>query len=330
MPRPIAILGAGNIATALAVILAKRRPIRLYAVEGEVAEEINRRHRNSKYLKGVSLPKNIRAEANIALALKGADTVILAVPSQAVPEVMTLAAPFFERDAVLGCITKGFNPETLLPTVRTAACYLPQRLKKKICAIGGPAVAMELAIRKPAGLLVAGQDKRSVKFLAKLIENDNLKVATSDDLLGVGYAMAFKNIYAIALGLCDGLGYPMNTKALVMTLGLQEIAGVLRAVGARPETEYSLAGLGDILTTGLSVHGRNRSYGERLVNSRTKDPRRLGLQTVEGIAAAGYGQKLARSLRVKTPLLDAIAKCLKSSSRFERPFVNFLTDLRLS
>ncbi|MFH1621166.1 MAG: NAD(P)H-dependent glycerol-3-phosphate dehydrogenase [Patescibacteria group bacterium] len=330
MPKSIAFLGAGNIATALAVILAKHEiPIRLYSIEDAVTREINLRHRNTKYLKGINLPKNISACAHPSEALKDAEAVIIAVPSHAIKKVMELSAPHFEQDSTIGCITKGLDPITLKPIAYTVTALLPKNLKKNLCVIGGPAVAMELAIKKPAGLILAGEMKPKI-HLKKLLENENLRIAISSDFMGVSMAMALKNIYAVPLGLCDGLNYPTNTKAMVITAALDEMSRILKAIGAEQKTTFSLAGLGDLLVTGLSPHGRNRTYGERLVYAKTRDPQKLGLMTVEGIPSCFLGIKLVKKLKLEAPLLRTVARCLSAKKHFEKPFLNYLKNLKFS
>lgn len=330
MKQPIAILGAGNVATALAVILARHdRPIHLYCIEEDVLTEINRKHRNTKYLRDVKLPHNIRAFGNVAEAVHRADIVIAAVPSFALKEVLLLALPFFDTKVVIGSITKGLDDTCLQPLAMTIKRSLPNRMAKRLCVIGGPAIATDLAHRHPAALVIAGEDEKATTKLARLLRDDMIKVATSRDMIGVGYCMALKNIYAIPLGMCDGLKYPMNTKAMVLSIAIDEMERLLEAAGADPKTAAGLAGVGDLLVTGFSPHGRNRAYGERLVGSAVKDPRSLGLQTVEGIAATRTGRKLARNLKVKTPLLDVVAKCLSAEHHFERPFIEYLKHLTL-
>lgn len=329
MPTPVAIVGAGNAATALALLFARRRPVRLYAIEADVERDINTRHRNAKYLPGVKLPKHVRAFGNAAEAVHGANLVILAVPSHALPEALGLCAPFIHPDAIVGSITKGLDPDTLRPLSICAASILTKRQQRRLCLIGGPAVATELATGTPTALIIAGRDRNAALALARALHTDAVKVMTSDDLAGVGYAMALKNVYAIALGFCDGLRYPMNTKALVATLALEEMARILEAAGAKPETATSLAGLGDLIVTGFSPHGRNRTYGERLVGARSKRPTDLGLLTVEGITATASGKRLADRLRVAAPLLHAVAKCLSAPHHFERPFIAYIKRIGL-
>lgn len=329
---PIAILGAGNMASALALNLARhKRPIRLYCIEPDVEEDLRKNRCNTKYLAGHRFPKNVMASSDLASVLAGAEDVFVAVPSFAVAEVMKSARPFFsKRIKSIASITKGLDPKTLKPLVLSEADTLPSALRRKICTLGGPAIATEMAKGSPTGFVVAGRDKTSIARVKKLLETETVKCATSSDLLGVGLASALKNAYAIALGLCDGLRYPTNAKAMVLALAIEEMEHLVVKAGGHIDTATGLAGLGDLIVTGMSPHGRNRTYGERLVGANKKDPESLGLGTVEGIAATALAVKLARRLKSKTPLLDVIDRCLRSRQNFERPFVHYLKHLTLS
>ncbi len=332
MKSPIAILGAGNMASALALNLARhKRPVRLYCIEPDVEEDMRANRCNAKYLAGHRFPNNVTATSDIAAVLDGAEDVFVAVPSFAVADVMKKAKPFLSsKIKSIASITKGMDPKTLKPLVISEAGALPASLRRTVCTLGGPAIATEMAKGSPTGFAVAGRDKAAIARVKKLLETDTVKCATSTDLLGVGLASALKNPYAIALGLCDGLNYPTNAKALVLTISIEEMGRLIVKAGGRADTATGLAGLGDLIVTGMSPHGRNRTYGERLVGAKSKQPPDLGLGTVEGIAATTLAIKLARRLKTKTPLLDAIDRCLRSRQNFERPFVQYLKQLKLS
>lgn len=328
---PIAILGAGNMASALALNLARhKRPVRLYCIEADVEEDIRKNSCNTKYMAGHRFPRNITASSEITKVLDGAEDVFVAVPSFAVAEVMEHAKPFLGRKIKsIASITKGLDEDTLKPLVLSEAHVLPTFLRKRICTLGGPAIGNEMAKGSPTGFVVAGYDKAVLQRVKKLLETETVKCATSMDLLGVGLASALKNTYAIALGMCDGLAYPTNAKAMVLALAVEEMEHLILNAGGHVDTATGLAGLGDLIVTGMSPHGRNRTYGERLVGAKSKDPADLKLGTVEGIAATHLAVKLARRLKVKTPLLDTIDQCLRSKHHFERPFVQYLKHLQL-
>ncbi|MFA4954918.1 MAG: NAD(P)H-dependent glycerol-3-phosphate dehydrogenase [Patescibacteria group bacterium] len=330
MSRTFAVIGAGNIGTALALVLAAhRRPVNIYCIEPEVFEDINSKGENTKYLKGIALPRNIKAVAGLPEALAGAEAVFMAIPSFALGEVMQGVTPLLGKNTAVGCITKGLDETTLAPVSLTARAKLPPGLRKNFCLLGGPAIANEIAHGKPSAMVVAGENPAALDVLSGSLQGEVLKIGQSRDIVGVGYAMALKNSYAIALGLCQGLKYPMNTQALVMTLALNEMATILKAVGAKPETAFSLAGLGDLLVTGLSAHSRNRTYGELLVGARVNEPKQLGLTTVEGIATVSIALRLAAKKKIRVPLLETVEACIKSRLHFERPLIKFLKQLTL-
>lgn len=328
--RPIAILGAGNAATALAVLLSRHpRPIHLYCIEPDVEKDINLNACNTKYLTGLTLSPSIRAFPDLPSTVRDADVVIVAVPSFAIQSVLHEARGFFAKDAIFASITKGLDPKTLRPLAVEAANALPPNIGKRLCVIAGPAVANELALGQPAAFCIAGKDPKARKILADLFHSHAVKISTSPDLYGAGLCMALKNVYAILLGMCDGLHYPMNSKSLLVALAIEEMETILRAAKADPDTAAGLAGLGDLLVTGFSPHGRNRRYGEALVGSKTSDPKKLGLGTIEGIAASQAAKKLLRQLRVEAPLLKTAIHCLSQKNHFEKPFVRYLQSLRL-
>lgn len=332
MNSPIAILGAGNMAGALALDLARhKRPVRLYCIEPDVEEEMRVHHHNTKYLTGHRFPKNVTATNDLATVLDEAEDVFIAVPSFALIEVLLKARPFLSSGVrTIACVTKGLDARTLKPLVIAGSEILPPKLRRRMCMLGGPAIATEMAKGSLTGFEVAGRDAAAIARVKHLLESGTVRCAVSSDLLGVGLASALKNPYAIGLGLCDGLAFATNTKALVLTLAMQETQQILTKAGAHPETAITLAGLGDMVVTAMSPHGRNRTYGARLAGAKSKDPKRLGLGTVEGIAATALAIRLARRLKARTPLLEAIDRCLRSRKNFEQPFVNYLKNLKLS
>ncbi len=328
----IAILGAGNMASALALNLARHgRPVRFFCIEADVEEDLRKNRCNTKYLAGHRFPKNVMATNEIAEVLKDAEDVFVAVPSFAVAQVMEQARPFLtNKIKVIASITKGIDPVTLEPLVLSEADGLPANLRRKVCTLGGPAIATEMAKGSPTGFVVAGRDKATVKRVKMLLETETVKCATSMDLLGVGLASALKNPYAIALGMCDGLKHPTNAKAMLMALAIEEMEHIIVKAGGHADTAAGLAGLGDLIVTGLSPLGRNRTYGERLVGAKSKKPSDLGLGTVEGIPATELAVKLAKRVKAKAPLLSAIDQCLRRRDHFERPFNEYLKHLQFA
>ncbi len=326
----IAILGAGNMATAMAHHLSQQQhEIILYCIEPEVEKQINLKHRNDKYLKGVNLSKTISATSCLQTAVQEAQIMIVAIPSNAVLTVLRQAIPHMRSDLIIASLSKGFDAKTGQTIALAEQAILPPKIGKRLCMLGGPAIAAELVKGNPMAFVVAGQDKKARQTMAQILTNGQVKAAQSSDLLGVSLAATLKNAYAIALGFCDGLKYSTNTKAFVVTMAISEMAGMMLKSGASPKSAPSLAGLGDLLVTGWSPYGRNRRYGEVLVKAKTNDPKALGLTTVEGIAAARLGLKLSKKLGTKTPLLSAIHNGINSQKNFHQPFINYLKTIQL-
>ncbi len=327
----VTILGAGNIGTSLAYHIGKQgHPVTMYCIEPDVLKQINRKHRNKKYLRTIKLPHNIKAESELLSCLKNADVIISALPSHAAKIVFSEAKNHIEKHTIVSCITKGLDPDTLNPIAVMIQKMLPKTLSHRVCMLGGPAIAGELVKDQPAAFIIASNDSKARSTVASLLAFGQVKTAVSHDLLGVSLGAALKNPYAIAMGLCDGLKYPTNTKALVITMAIREITEIMLRAGADPNTASSLAGLGDLLVTGLAPNGHNRSYGEKLIKAKTNDPRRLGFTIVEGIEASKQGLKLAERLKANVPLLKAIHKGINQSANFHEPFEQYLNKLKLN
>ena len=328
---PIAVLGAGNMASALALHLARlKQPVRLYCIEQDVHEEMLHDRCNSKYLAGHRFPNNVTTSPNLATVLTGATSIWIAVPSFAVGPLLQQVIPHLTPDTLLISLSKGLDATTGMPLIEREAQMLPKRFQTACCTIGGPAIANEMAKGSPTAFVIAGRNKRATQTAAHMLQTDTVKAETSTDRIGVGLCSALKNVYAIGLGLCDGLQYPTNAKALLLTLAIEELATLVEKSGGRRETAFGLAGLGDLMVSGMSLHGRNRTYGERLAAATTNDPQALGLGTVEGIAAAHAARPLLKRLRKRAPLLEAILDVLAAKKNFVRPFESYMKELRLS
>lgn len=263
-------------------------------------------------------------------ALKGADVIVMSVASVGVPKVTELALEGIVHAEALWLTSKGFieNEEGIVEQLPTAI----RRIGKEngyntlppIVAIAGPVKANECASEKPTATIFGCQDKEVSEKYAALTSTAEYAIDVTDDEIGVEICAPMKNVYAIALGISDGLeeatGIPHhNLKAATFTQAVKEMSLLGQKIGARAETAYGLAGVGDLEVTGLS--GRNKIYGVRL--GRGERPaealaqmERLE-QTVEGVPAAHYAQKFvaqhAQDIAEKMPLLQAVTDILAGS-----------------
>lgn len=302
----IAILGAGNMGCALATVLAgNRHDVVLWSIEPDVVTDITAHHRSEKYLPDVILNHRITATGDLVAALQGARGAVVAVPSNVVVRVATKVAPHIPARIPVLCVAKGIDPTSFHPIANIAAAAIG-RAYGTVASLGGPAIATEFSRGTPTAVVVAGRPMDAV-FWRRAFQRPTFRVEESRDLIGVSWAACLKNVYAIALGMCDGMRYAMNTKAILMVRAIGEMATLLRSVQAEPETVYGLAGLGDLVTTGFSPHGRNRKFGELLCAGKQCDiPAVLKTMTVEGVNAVFIAHAWARRKHLTLPLLDLV------------------------
>ncbi len=306
MPLRIAILGGGNMGIALATVLAgSGHTVTLWSIEPDVVVDITRNRRSEKYLPGITLDHRITATGDLAAALQNARGIIVAVPSSAIEQVAKRAALYVSKQVPVLSVAKGIASTSFRPLTDVVAAALG-RARGSVVGLGGPAIATEFSRGTPTAVVVAGRSA-DTRFWRRALTRPTFHVEESRDLTGVSWAACLKNVYAIALGMCDGMRYAMNTKAILVTRALAEMAMVLRSAHAEPETVYGLAGVGDLVTTGFSPHGRNRRFGELICSGTQCDiPAVLKTMTVEGINAVAVAHRWELRKRLRLPLLDLV------------------------
>jgi glycerol-3-phosphate dehydrogenase (NAD(P)+) len=305
MPETVAVIGAGNMGTAVAQVLASNgHDVRAWSIETDVLEEMRDKRRNTKYLDGVELHAGIEPLWEVERAVAGATVVVLSVPSQIVAGVARDLSGYLTADQLLLNVAKGLESGTnrRLSVVIALALGEP---RATIGAMGGPAIAVEMARGQPTAVIVGFEDDAACQRVQALLQNEWVKVDTTTDLCGLELCSTLKNVYAIALGICDGMGLGANTKAFVATLAMREMAAICEALGGRPETVYGLAGLGDLLTTGYSEHSRNRTLGEKFGSGGDWETF-VKEKTVEGVVACGAVAGLVDGRGLTLGLLETI------------------------
>lgn len=323
----IAILGAGNLGTALGIILTggvpgiragRQRDVVLWTIEADVAREIADARHNSKYLPGVSLPRALRITLDLEEALRGAEVVLYALPSKVVRDVARRAAPALAAPAspaapppALVSASKGLEATTGLRMSEVIASERPTGLDAPVLAMSGPSIAHEMARGTPTAVCLAHPDARIARAVRRQIQTPVLRFKISRDIVGVEFGGILKNAYALLFGLCDGLGLGLNTKAALLPLALQEMARLGVALGGRRSTFQGLPGLGDLVGTGLSDHSRNRRMGEEMARRRPPEEVLAGVPgVVEGLGSVGPARDLARRHGLRLPILEGLAAIL--------------------
>ncbi len=311
MPETIAVLGAGNMGTAIAHVLASNgHMVRAWSIETDVLEEIRDHGTNTKYLAGVQLHPAIEPVWELDNAVASANVIILSVPSQIVATIARDLAPLLRPGQTLLNVAKGLEARTHLRLSEVIWREVGDASQVAVGSMGGPAIAVEMARGQPTAVIVGMMDANASRRLQRMLQNEHLKVETTPDLCGLEFCSTMKNVYAIALGMCDGLGLGANTKAFVGTHAIDEMARICATLGGRIETVYGLAGLGDLLTTGYSQHSRNRTLGEKL-GSGGDWKRFLSEKTVEGVVACGAIKDLTAGREMELPLLETVNAVLR-------------------
>ena len=285
MSEIVAVLGAGNMGTALAQVIATNgHHVRLWSIERDVLEEVRDRHLNTRYLEDVRLNDRVEAVWEMGAAVEGAHLIIISVPSQVVRAVAADLAGVLRPGQLVLNVAKGLESGSHRRMSEVISAELPDGCDAFVGSMGGPAIANEMARGQPMAVIIglAGGDECS--SCQAILQNSHLKVQTTLDVTGLELCSTLKNVYAIALGIADGLHLGTNTKAFLATIGLDEMCEIATCLGGQRETVFGLAGLGDLLTTGFSAHSRNRTLGERL--GKAADWQRfIRTNTVEGVTA---------------------------------------------
>ena len=309
MSLTIAVMGSGSWGTAFAQILADNshnHQVRIWGRNKETISELATYHTNSKFHPGFVLPEKITATTDPAIALNGADVVVLAVPAQTLRDNLKSWGALIPKQAIVVSLLKGFERGTHARMSEVIAEELDIDAGH-IAVVTGPNLAGEIIKREPAAVVIACRKEENAVELQDAFATPYFRPYTSVDVVGCEVAGTIKNVMALAVGMASGLGMGDNTKATVITRGLAETTRLGVVLGADPMTFAGLAGMGDLVATCSSPLSRNRSFGERL-------GRGLGLSqaqsetktTAEGVSSAAAVLDLAREHGVDMPIVEAV------------------------
>ncbi|MDE6936472.1 MAG: NAD(P)-dependent glycerol-3-phosphate dehydrogenase [Oscillospiraceae bacterium] len=296
----ITVLGSGGWGTALALLLLENgNDVTLWSHTRAHCDRLRQTRENPR-LPGVTLPDGLKLTADMEEAA-GSALVVMAAPSFAVKETARLAAPFLERDAVVVSAAKGIERDTALSMTRVIERELGG--KGRAAALSGPSHAEEVARGIPTGCVAAAEDLETAQLVQDVFMSPRFRVYTNEDLVGVELGGALKNVLALCCGVSDGMGLGDNTKALLMTRGMTEMARLGVAMGGRKETFAGLSGMGDLIVTCTSMHSRNRRCGILIGQGRTPQEamEEVGA-VVEGYFAALSAHQLAEKMGVDMPI----------------------------
>ena len=302
----VCVVGSGAWGTALAIRLHQNgHDVTMWTFEKDLIPEMESTRCNPR-LPGAMLPEGLKISGDYACN-RGSKLVVIASPSFPMRSVCRGAAPFIDPDAVVVSVTKGIEDSTC----KRMSEIVAEETGKQVVVLSGPSHAEEVALNVPTGCLAACEDQSLAEFVQNAFMSDTFRIYTSSDPMGAELGAALKNVIALCAGVCDGLGYGDNTKAMLMTRGLTEIARLGVAMGARRDTFAGLTGVGDLIVTCTSMHSRNRRAG--ILIGQGKDVQTAMKEVgavVEGYYAAKSAWALAQKMGVDMPITEAAYKVL--------------------
>lgn len=320
-----AVIGSGAWGTALASLLCKNgHDTTLWCRTPEKAAQMQETHINPR-LSQVTLPENLKFSGDPA-CVTDCSMVVIACPSFPIRTVCRAVAPYIPKDAVVVSVTKGIEEGTLL---RMSQVVSQETGHETVVALSGPCHAEEVAIGLPTGCLAACEDKASAEFVQDAFMSDTFRVYTSPDIVGAELGGALKNVIALCAGVITGLGFGDNTKAMLMTRGLTEMARLGVSLGAHKDTLAGLSGIGDLIVTCTSLHSRNNRAGILIGSGKTPQEAMAEVgAVVEGYYATKSAWELCQKQQVDMPIIHAAYQVLYENADARKTVAALLTRQR--
>jgi len=316
MSERITIIGDGAMGTVCAIMLCENdHNVTLWSAFDDAAAEMAQARENRKFLPGYRLPENMDVTSDDSKAFDDAELVISAVPTQFIRPVWKRLAEHYRLSVAICSVAKGIENDTLLrpSEILTDVLAAAGRQVGALAVLSGPSIAPEIADKLPATVAVAATEAQLANRIQQYFTRPYFRIYTNPDMIGMEIAGAAKNVIAIAAGILDGLQAGDNAKAALLARGLAEITRLALALGARADTLAGLAGVGDLVTTCISPHGRNRSFGEAVGKGRSViDSLAACNSVVEDVATSRSVVPVADNIGVDMPITQAVHDVLFS------------------
>jgi glycerol-3-phosphate dehydrogenase (NAD(P)+) len=308
--KKIAILGAGSWGTALAILAARNGcQTLLWGHNPEHMLALATDRQNIRYLPNLPFPDNLQVTSELSDVATFSNLILICVPSHAFKKTLISLKPYSSIDIQIAWASKGFNPDDGCLLHEIVAEIFTEQTPAAI--LSGPTFAREVAANLPTALTIASAQPDFAKQLSTILHGGLFRIYTSSDVIGVEVGGAVKNVLAIAAGIADGLGFGANTRAALITRGLNEIIRLGVVLGGKQETFMGLAGLGDLILTCTDNQSRNRRFGLALGLGKNRNDaiQEIG-QEIEGISAARETFLLAKKYGIEMPITEQTYKVL--------------------
>ena len=299
------IMGAGSWGTALALLLHKNgHEVTVWSISEEEVQMLSKEREHKSKLPGVKLPEDMVFTSDMEKAIVGKDFVVMAVPSTFTRGTARKMKPYVKEGQILVDVAKGIEESTLMTLSQQIEEEIPQA---DVAVLSGPSHAEEVGRELPTIVVVGAKTKETADYLQEMFMNEVFRVYTSPDILGMELGGSLKNVIALAAGIADGLGYGDNTKAALITRGIQEIARLGVKMGGAIESFTGLTGIGDLIVTCASVHSRNRKagylIGQGMSMQEAMDEVKM---VVEGVYSTKAAVKLGKKYGVDLPIIEQV------------------------
>lgn len=306
----VTILGDGGWGTALAVVNARRKnDVLLWSAFPEHAKEIAAKGENVKFLPGVSLSEEIKISSDIKEALSFGEIIVLAIPTQFLRNVLHKIKDLDCSDKIFVSVAKGIEKKTFLRPSEIVRSILGENIH--LVVLSGPSHAEEVARNIPTLVVAASNVTKDAAAVQTAFMDTCFRIYIQSDILGVELGGALKNVIAIAAGICDGLKFGDNTKAGLLSRGLLEMTRLGIRLGANPNTFFGLSGLGDLVTTCYSPHGRNLKVGRELgQGKKIKDILKSMEMVAEGVDSTESVFQLCKKNEIVLPIVNELHEVL--------------------
>jgi len=307
----ISVLVGGSWGTTLAILLAENgHQVSLWQFDSHLAEIMTNTRENPGFLPGIRIPEDILISSSLKKILVKPEIIVFVVPSHFLRETARKVATIIPKPKLIVSGTKGIETGSF----KRMSEVLKEELSlsyEQIVVLSGPSHAEEVSRKIPTTVVAASRNLAAAREVQQIFMSPTFRVYTNDDPIGVELGGALKNVIALAAGICDGLGLGDNTKGALMTRGLAEITRLGKAMGADPTTFAGLSGVGDLITTCISQHSRNRYVGEQLGKGRKlKEILKEMVQVAEGVNTTWSAFRLAQKFGVEMPITAQVYEIL--------------------
>lgn len=305
----VSVLGDGGWGTALALVSQRRgNPTLLWSAFPDYAEILKEKRENQKFLPGVPLPPALQISSDLKEAVHSAGVLILAIPTQFLRNILHKLKEIDLSKKILVSVAKGIEKKTYLRPSEIVQAILGS---VKLVMLSGPSHAEEVARRIPTLIVAASKDERLAQQVHDTLHDRTFRIYLQTDVVGVELGGSLKNVIAIAAGICDGLGFGDNTKSGLLTRGLFEMTKLGVRLGANPNTFFGLSGVGDLMTTCFSEHGRNLRVGRELGQGKKIREILAGMEMVaEGVDTSEAVTELAARVGIELPIMKEVYNVL--------------------